>query len=87
MTQRNMKDTAIAVESRIYAALGGLYELEGPAAIDIAGRISLQMAAIVGDAISQDGSPENRRTAKRFIEDALADLLVLKKQVDTPALI
>lgn len=73
------------VENRIYLALGDLYHLDTADAIDIAGRISLQMTAIVGDAIMQNGATEHRLAALRYIEDALTDLAALRAQVRGPS--
>ena len=85
MEQHNAKDPAVVVENQIYLALGGLYHLDTASSIDIAGRISLQMTAIVGDAIMQDGSTEQRLAALRYVEDALADLAALRTQVKGPS--
>ncbi|MGB0412762.1 MAG: hypothetical protein ACPGFA_14335 [Pikeienuella sp.] len=84
MTQVDAIDTAVAVENQIFGALGGMDSLETTAAISIAGRVSLQMSAIVGDAILKNGSTESRNTALRYIEDAMADLAVLKTRIKGP---
>lgn len=84
MEQHDAKDPAVVVENSIYLALGGLYNLETADAIDIAGRISLQMTAIVSDAIMQNGATEHRLAAMQYIEDALVDLAALRAQVKGP---
>lgn len=84
MEMHDAKSTAVVVENKIYVALGDLYNLETADAIDIAGRISLQMTAIVSDAIMQNGTTENRLAAQQYINDALVDLAALRMQVKGP---
>lgn len=84
MEQIDAKDAAAAVENRIYSAMSGLYHLKPASTIDIAGRVSLQMTAIVGDALLQESSTDHRLAAMRFIEDAIADLALLKSQATGP---
>lgn len=85
MEMHDARSPAVVVENRIYLALGDLYNLEPAEAIDIAGRISLQMTAIVGDAIMQNGATEHRLAALQYIEDALVDLTALRAQVRGPS--
>ena len=84
MEQYDAKDAAAAVENRIYSALSGLYHLDADSSIDIAGRISLQMTAIVGDALMQEGTTAHRQAAVRYIKDVMTDLAILKQQVTGP---
>lgn len=84
MEQHEARNPAVVVESGIYRSLSDLYKLETGAAIEIAGRISLQMTAIVGDAIMQNGTPEHRQAALQYIHDATVDLAALRLQVKGP---